>query len=344
MKKLIVHFTCTEQEPQAWGLAGADWPERMAQEYAASGDPRYQLTDNPGDADIIVFWEPYQASQLTWAPKLRAHPLVNNYPNKVFVVTAEDEPLGFLPGVYTSLPKRLFDIRRHRTGFYAHTMNPFVQELAGKSGETQPTHLACFVGARTYPARAFLFDHQSVFEPCGITIAETANGQFNINPTNPVYRPQQLHYIETIIGSKFSLCPRGVGTGSFRLQESMALGRAPVIISDQWVPIKGVDWERCAIFVKESEIKSIPKILQALESQWEELGQAARAEWERHVKPLSYALNVMLQIEDIYRNRRQDEAVVTASWDRMIRRETRRRKPPVFKRLKRRLLSYLPWR
>ena len=39
-------------------------------------------------------------------------------------------------------------------------------------------------------------------------------------------------YIDLLGRSKFSLCPRGTGTGSLRLYESMRMGSIPIIISD----------------------------------------------------------------------------------------------------------------
>jgi hypothetical protein len=66
------------------------------------------------------------------------------------------------------------------------------------------------------------------------------------------------------------------------LFEAMELGRCPVIISDDWVPIDGVPWNECSIAIKEKDIKHCAEILTAQESNAERLGKAAREVWESH--------------------------------------------------------------
>jgi len=41
------------------------------------------------------------------------------------------------------------------------------------------------------------------------------------------------NYARLIANSKFVLCPQGVGPSSLRLFETLLMGRAPVIISDE---------------------------------------------------------------------------------------------------------------
>jgi hypothetical protein len=333
---LPVYFTCTEQEPQAWGMAGADWPERMAKEYAACGDSRYDLVQDPEKAELIVFWEPFQKSQETWAPKLRAHPLVRSQPNKVFIVTPEDRPMGFLSGLHCSLPRRLFNPKRHRTWIYQGTLNPYIENYASIFPEIMPHRQAAFVGARSHAVRGALFENRALLESQGIFVAETGNCQFNTAPEDATHKEPQLRYIENILKSKFSLCPRGTGTGSFRMQESLALGRAPVILSDDWVPIAGPDWKKCAIFVAERKVRELPAILREREADWQTMGRAARATWLEFFQPKTYARNALRQIEDIRTQRTHDEADYFATWDKLIARE-KRRQNPFFRRVLRRI-------
>ena len=42
-------------------------------------------------------------------------------------------------------------------------------------------------------------------------------------------------YVSLILKSRWSLCPRGFGTASFRLYETLMLGMNPVVISDSFV-------------------------------------------------------------------------------------------------------------
>jgi hypothetical protein len=64
--------------------------------------------------------------------------------------------------------------------------------------------------------------------------------------------------------SKFTLCPAGSGTSSYRLFEALRAGSVPVIISDRLVLPEGPDWEACSVRVAEKEIASIPARLEAI--------------------------------------------------------------------------------
>jgi hypothetical protein len=337
-----VHFTCTFQEPQAWGMAGADWAERMGREYAESKDSQFQLVDDPNAAEIIVFWEPFQASQETWAPRLREHPLVKAFPEKVYAVSPEDCPLGFLRGLYCSLPRRSFNPERHRTWIYQGTLNPFIESEAQRSDLKGPDYLASFIGAPSHAVRVELQRRKEQFLAQGILVEATKMSQFNADPSHASHREQQLRYIHAILNSKFSLCPRGNGAGSFRLQESMALGRAPVILGDDWVPITGPDWKRCAIFVAEKDVPRLPELLEKRKDDWQEMGRAARVAWEEFFRPDQYAVQAMRQIYSLHQNggarARTKEMAVQAKWNAMIRREQLRRNPlmpRVIRKLKR---------
>jgi hypothetical protein len=90
----------------------------------------------------------------------------------------------------------------------------------------------------------------------------------------------QRRYIEEILKARFSLCPRGLSPSSYRLYESMQLGRAPVVISDDWVSPPGPDWDSFAIFIPESKIKSLPKVLESYAKDAERRGRHAQSAWK----------------------------------------------------------------
>ena len=95
-------------------------------------------------------------------------------------------------------------------------------------------------------------------------------------------RHDQIRYIEEIRRARFSLCPRGLSPSSYRLYESMQLGRCPVVISDDWMPPDGPDWGRFAIFVRESEIRRLPEILPCERDRAEDRGRKAWEAWKEH--------------------------------------------------------------
>ena len=335
---LTFYFTSTEQEPQLWGLAGSDWADQMRTIVESRHDPRFSMAADPASAGAIVMWEPYQQSQLTWAPKLRSHPVVLAHPEKTYVVTEEDLPLGFLPGLYCSLPRPLFDPAIHRTWIYKATMNPHVLSRDPENYARQPRHLAVFVGAPSHSSRQRLFATRESLLAQGIYVSETQNCKFNVNPDDPSLKNDQNSYIDVILDSKFALCPRGGGTGSYRLQEVMALGRAPVVIADDWVPVKGPDWDSFAVFVKEADVDNLPRILAKHEARWEQMGRAARATWEKFFRPEDYCIHALEQIADIARHRTPGKPPIgPARWDALIRQEQRRQKGPLLRRILRRL-------
>jgi len=93
---------------------------------------------------------------------------------------------------------------------------------------------------------------------------------------------EKQEYVDDILLSKFVLCPRGWSPVTYRLFEVMELGRCPVIISDDWVPVNRVPWQECSIVIKESDVAYCADILTQQESNAERLGRAAREVWESH--------------------------------------------------------------
>jgi hypothetical protein len=322
--RLKLFFTQTEHEDQMWGSDGCDWAVQMRDQILQSGDLRYEMTDCAGEADIIVFWEPHQGSQVIWAPRLRSHPLIHEFPNKAFVVAVEDSPLGFLPGLYTSLPPRLYHPKRHRTWIFYRTLNPHIKSRRNNRPVDSPANLACFSGADSHPLRARLFEMKDSFAREGILITETPRFIFSANPNDQQLKPAQLDFIDAILDAKFSLCPRGNGPASYRLQETLALGRAPVIISDDWVPVSDLEWGQFAIFVREKDISNLPDILREHESQWKEMGERALQTYESYFSRETFALNALHHIASIYRARTHDERTFISQWAQMIEGEERR--------------------
>jgi hypothetical protein len=109
----------------------------------------------------------------------------------------------------------------------------------------------------------------------------------------------------------------------------MALGRAPVILSDDWVPPDGVDWSECALIVKERDLARLPTILREHEHRWEAMGRNARRVYDGMFCRDTFALNVLRRIEAIRGSRKHDERAFFDRWPAMMKAETRRsgRKP-----------------
>jgi hypothetical protein len=71
---------------------------------------------------------------------------------------------------------------------------------------------------------------------------------------------------ETMERSIFSLCPRGYGKTSFRINESLNLGSIPVYVyDDPWIPFNDeIDFNTYGVLIHESQIQEIDKILKSI--------------------------------------------------------------------------------
>jgi hypothetical protein len=69
--------------------------------------------------------------------------------------------------------------------------------------------------------------------------------------------------------SLFSLCPRGYGKTSFRINEALSMGSIPVYIYDEpWIPFFDlVDFNNYGILIKENDIPNLKDILLSLSEQ-----------------------------------------------------------------------------
>jgi hypothetical protein len=92
-------------------------------------------------------------------------------------------------------------------------------------------------------------------------------------------------YANILRDSLFVLCPRGWSPSSVRLFETLKAGRVPVIISDQWTPPIGPDWDSCSVSVPEAEVASIPQRLESLAPRAAEMGRVARQIYEEWFAP-----------------------------------------------------------
>lgn len=238
----------------------------------------HTLTDDPAAADLILFAERAHAAG-RYMEANRRHPYARDYPDKVFVVNGRYYGLPFLPGVYGSV--RTVDAwvpHRVRSGMYIEVCD---FDHLTPDGEVAPRpYLFSFVGAiRTWPdARLPLLDLAD--HPRGL-IVDTSEQRTRLEADVPFdLAAYHRHYLEQCHDSKFILCPRGDNVNSMRLYEAMRMGRAPVILSDQWIAPEGPDWDTFSLRVPQNEVHTIPSRLEALEDEAEAMGRRARTAWD----------------------------------------------------------------
>ena len=117
----------------------------------------------------------------------------------------------------------------------------------------------CFVGAAyTHPSRSFIFNQFS--SNSRFNLIET--GSWHFDKTEKEQNDNQNLFIDSMLDSKVSLCPRGTGPSTIRIWDSFAIGSIPLIISDGLkMPMsKEINWNKSCFFMKEVDVSFIDKI------------------------------------------------------------------------------------
>ncbi len=262
-------------------------------EYARLDRFKNHITvDGADEADIIFFIENSRYTSDYFFSKLKRHPLVKKYPEKVFMYNPHDMPWFVLRGLYTCMPKQRFDSKYIAASPYVEVINTYVE----CDFTISPKYLYSFFGAPSSAARRKIFDmtHHSR----GIVMDSPANIFFSDN----MYKPKtpQLQYAALLTNSKFVLAPQGIGPSSIRLFEIMKAGRVPVIISDNFTYPKGPDWDRISITLPEDHVQNIPQLLEKEEHTWLEKARLARKAWEDYFAPdsvFNYFVNTALELK-----------------------------------------------
>lgn len=265
---------------------------------------KHELVNDPSEADLIFFADEGNVP----VNGLHNTLVYREYWNKCFIFSQGDRPIPLIPGLYASIQKGDYDRRWCRTGFYA-------REYRSEHSQRYITHydqipfsqhvkyLCSFAGScQNARVRENLKEVNNprcrVIDVRGETNSANTAGDLNW------IKRLRLQFTDLLRDSKFSLCPRGIGTSSIRLFESMALGRAPVILSDDWVAPLEVPWDDFSIRIAERDYKSIPKILEQKEDKAQELGQKARGAWEKYYQLegiFDHAICVFLEIRALGR-------------------------------------------
>lgn len=252
---------------------------------AAAAHDRFGVhkpTEAPEAADLILFVDNHLNPD--WRVRaMLAHPLLKQFPEKCMVYDERDHPWNCLPGVYASMSKWCFDTGSQRAwAYYA------LPAAAAAQPEVRPELLYSFMGTpgpRTSGGHNVrrkilaLRDDRSLLE-------DSSGFVFYDDQGDPVaHAARQRRFRESILRSKFVLCPRGAGTSSIRSYEVMGSGRVPVIIADQWVAPTGPDWSKFSLRVQQDAVEQIPELLRQREADWEEMAAEAAAAYQEWFAP-----------------------------------------------------------
>lgn len=71
-------------------------------------------------------------------------------------------------------------------------------------------------------------------------------------------------FCSVLMQSTFTLCPRGFGPTSFRIQESLQYGSIPVYTSDEFVIPHNIPFEDYGVLIEPGDVKNLHKILTSI--------------------------------------------------------------------------------
>lgn len=112
----------------------------------------------------------------------------------------------------------------------------------------EKTLFASFIGRRTHPVRDKIIDALKDKQGCYISEA----------------KHDMSSYCSIIAHSIFTICGRGFGNNSFRVQEALQYGSIPVIISDERLEPHNIPFEEYGYFIHSDSVDSIYTLLTTL--------------------------------------------------------------------------------
>jgi hypothetical protein len=241
----------------------------------------HTLADDPDAADLILFVETSTAAG-AYFEAVRRHPVHREFAPKCYLFSSTDRIVPFLPGVYASVERRWYWPAWTRSGHYLGVAE---RDDLRYEGGVERSLLFSFVGSSaTHPVRQRV---AALRHPDALLIDGSAEALAVARGELQAPSPEEFtgRFARSLRDASFVLCPRGGGTSSFRLFEAMMLGRAPVVISDQWVPPAGPDWPAFSLRVKEDEVERIPALLESRAGDAVAMGEAAREAWLEWFSP-----------------------------------------------------------
>jgi hypothetical protein len=109
------------------------------------------------------------------------------------------------------------------------------------------------------------------------------------------WAPLRREYVQNMVDSDYILCARGGGNFSYRLYETLSLGRIPVFVdTDCVLPLDFlIDWRDYCVWVDEFDVGQIGKRVAAFHAsltptEFADLQRACRRLWETHLSPQGF--------------------------------------------------------
>lgn len=249
---------------------GPEWLLKHCRE-----EDRALYEPNPAKADAILFVENHPARD-PYFLKVLSHPTFKRYRQRCVLYHDDDHSVTFLKTISPSVSAQRFDSKTRRSAHYIarlcenETVNQYVD-----NNKLPHNLLFSFVGSKS--TNKIRHDIFYLNHPRSELIDTSGTHAWTMSASEKLVYEKK--FLSVTSQSAFVLCPRGIGPCSYRLFETMQLGRVPVIISDDWVPIPNVPWDEFSIRVPEARASDIPNILTNIENHAVDMGRRAGEVW-----------------------------------------------------------------
>jgi hypothetical protein len=258
---------------------GLDFVSLLKQSARSCPIKKHKWVEVPELADAILFVN----RGIPYGESISLDRRVRQYFYKSFIYDAADRPVPLMRGIYLSLRKSRFNKRRHRSYCYLGQANEQIS-LVARDGLLKRDILCSFMGGATSPLRKKIFKKKLFQELEGFYIEDTSQWSNWVGDLK-TRENRRRHYAEVLSRSHFVLCPKGGGPATYRMYETLEMGRVPVIVADDWVAPDGPDWNSFSLRVAERDVEKIPALLGQYRTLAPQMGIRARQAWEQWFAP-----------------------------------------------------------
>lgn len=228
--------------------------------YNRSKSRSHTITNNPSQADAIVFVQSHHASSHVWKDFENCS-LYHDYRDKCIVYNDRDVPYPIYPGLYTSIRTKVYDTKYYRSVPYVKV---FTEPDCNHTHNSSRRYLYSFMGTVRNKVRRDLIQMKHCDDAQVVATDTLRPYDVYQNPDHwRVVRNAQDEMINVMSDSLYTLCPAGVSPNSYRIYEAMSVGSIPIVIADDLVLPVGIDWNKCSIRIREHDIARIESVLRS---------------------------------------------------------------------------------
>jgi hypothetical protein len=237
--------------------------------------------DSPEEADVIIFAESHPTID-PYFRKVFRDEVYKKYKEKCVLYHDADLSVTPIPTISPSIEQWQYDVKHKRSAHYIarYRENKTIDDAVVTYNDHR-NYLYSFAGSGTHAVRSAII---SLKPGSNVFIKDTTGSHaWELNKEEAL--KYEREYLSVMNESYFILCPRGIGPSTYRLFEAMQLGRVPVIISDSWVEIPGIEWNTFSIRISQSQVSTIEQTLKDRMKDAVDMGKKAREAWEKYFSP-----------------------------------------------------------